>query len=64
MENPENKTNRKEGFRKPLTIFEAIKNIPSEETSGNIEVSSKEKKEKKTKERTFKDFLFPTWMLF
>ncbi|MBO9698778.1 MAG: hypothetical protein J7604_01145 [Sporocytophaga sp.] len=63
MENSANNTNRKEDFKKPLTIFEAIKNNPSEETTENSEASSKEN-EKKSKERKFKDFLFPTWMLF
>ncbi len=63
MENTENNSTGKEDFRKPLTIFEAIKNIPSKETSENMETSSIEN-EKKSKERTIKDFLFPTWMLF
>ncbi|MCR6642150.1 MAG: hypothetical protein NVV82_24995 [Sporocytophaga sp.] len=63
MENTENNSTSKVGFRKPLTIFEAIKINPLEETTENIETSSKEN-EKKSKERTIKDFLFPTWMLF
>ncbi len=63
MENTENNSTGKKDFRKPLLIFEAIKNIPAKEASENIETSSKEN-EKKSKERTIKDFLFPTWMLF